>query len=119
MEGAGVAKIAAFVFASQQRRGISDRMLLERASVSPHTLKALREGKAVEDDVLKRLAAAVEDLRPETAEAKTVAEDWLEVAIGPASSPMNSFSSRLSLSLPIAWIVSAFTRRRRSGPRWS
>ena len=45
MEGSSVKNTAAFVFATQKQQGISDRTLLARAKVSPHTLTALREGK--------------------------------------------------------------------------
>ena len=80
MDGSGVAKIVAFVFEAHQRFGISDRALLDRAKVSPHTMKAFRDGKHVGDDVLHKLAIAVEGLSKEAVRTKSDAEHWLEVA---------------------------------------
>jgi hypothetical protein len=40
----------------------------------------LRNGEAVEDDALQRLASAVEELRRVASQANREAEDWLEVA---------------------------------------
>ena len=59
------AKITAFVFETQERLRISDRVLLDRAKVSPHSLKRLRVGKRVGDDILQRLASTAEQLRLE------------------------------------------------------
>ena len=44
------AKVAAFIAETQQSLGTSDRELLGRAKVSPHSLKRLRAGKRVGDD---------------------------------------------------------------------
>ena len=65
MQESSVKNIAAFVFETQKRHGISDRTLLDRAKVSPHTLKALREGKRIADASLTMLLRAAEDLRQE------------------------------------------------------
>jgi hypothetical protein len=51
-----------------------------RAKASAHTVKALREGEAVGDDVLRRLASAAEELRWETVRAKSEQEDWVTMA---------------------------------------
>jgi hypothetical protein len=80
LERSSAAKISAFVFETQQRCGISDRTLLDRAKVSPHTIKVLRSGKVVGNDVLQRLASAVEELSREATQIESEAEHWLGVA---------------------------------------
>ena len=57
MASSSSAKVAAFVAETQQSLGTSDRELLGRAKVSPHSLKRLRAGKRVGDDLLHRLAS--------------------------------------------------------------
>jgi hypothetical protein len=76
------AMTAAFALKAQRRHGISDRTLLDRAKVSPHTMKALRSGKRMGDDVMQRLAAAVEELRREATQIQSDGEHWLGVARG-------------------------------------
>jgi transcriptional regulator with XRE-family HTH domain len=100
MEGSSGARIAAFVFKTQKQHGISDRTLLDRAKVSPHTLKALRDGKAVEDDALQRLASAVEGLSREASEVRSDAEYWLGVAR--ASSKQVGGRNKLALVLGVS-----------------
>jgi hypothetical protein len=74
------AKVAAFVAETQQSLGTSDRELLGRAKVSPHSLKRLRAGKRVGDDLLHRLATAAERLRLEHGPALAEREKWLHIA---------------------------------------
>jgi hypothetical protein len=74
------AKVAAFVAETQQSLGTSDRELLGRAKVSPHSLKRLRAGKRVGDDLLHRLASAAERLRLEHGPARVEREKWLRFA---------------------------------------
>jgi hypothetical protein len=74
------AKVAAFVAETQRGLEISDRELLGRAKVSPHSLKRLRAGKRVGDDLLHRLASAAERLRLERGPALTEREKWLQIA---------------------------------------
>jgi hypothetical protein len=59
------AALAAAVFDIQKQYDISDRKLLDRASVSHHTLAGLREGKRIEDASLMKLFRAAEALRHE------------------------------------------------------
>ena len=73
-------KVGAFVAETQQSLGTSDRELLDRAKVSPHSLKRLRAGKRVGDDLLHRLAAAAERLRLEHGPALAEREKWLRIA---------------------------------------
>jgi transcriptional regulator with XRE-family HTH domain len=74
------AKVAAFVAETQQSLGTSDRELLGRAKVSPHSLKRLRAGKRVGDDLLHRLASAAEKLRVERGPAVAERDKWLQIA---------------------------------------
>jgi transcriptional regulator with XRE-family HTH domain len=77
--GAGSGKqLAAFVLETQQRLGVSDRVLVDRARVSPHTLRGLHAGKHLSDDSLQRLARAAEELRQEAGLAAVEKEGWLE-----------------------------------------
>jgi hypothetical protein len=48
--------------------------------VSQHTLRALRQGKPVADDVLQRLASAADELTREGSHTQFEAEYWLGVA---------------------------------------
>jgi hypothetical protein len=57
--------LAAAVFDFQERYGISDRALIDRASVSRHTLAGLREGKRIADVSLMKLFRAAQALRQE------------------------------------------------------
>ena len=74
------AKVAAFVAETQQSLGTSDRELLGRAKVSSRSLKRLRAGKRVGDDLLHRLATAAERLRLEHGPARAEREKWLHIA---------------------------------------
>lgn len=74
------AKVAAFVAETQQSLGTSDRELLGRAKVSPRSLKRLRAGKRVGDDLLHRLANAAERLRLERGPVLREREEWLRIA---------------------------------------
>jgi transcriptional regulator with XRE-family HTH domain len=80
MASTSSAKIAAFVAETQQSLGTSDRELLDRAKASPHSLKRLRAGKRVGDDLLHRLASAAERLRLERGPALAEREKWLQIA---------------------------------------
>lgn len=80
MASSSSAKIAAFVAETQQSLGTSDRELVGRAKVSPHSLKRLRAGKRVGDDLLHRLASAAEQLRLEHGPALAEREKWLRIA---------------------------------------
>jgi hypothetical protein len=73
-------KVAAFVTETQQSLGTSDRELLGRAKVSSRSLKRLRAGKRVGDDLLHRLATAAERLRLEHGPARAEREKWLQIA---------------------------------------
>jgi hypothetical protein len=79
MASSSSAKVAAFVAETQQSLGTSDRELLGRAKVSPHSLKRLRAGKRVGDEILHRLASAAEKLRLERGPALAEREKWLKV----------------------------------------
>ena len=74
------AKVAAFVAEMQKSLGTSDRELLGRAKVSPHSLKRLRTGKSVGDDLLHRLASAAEKLRLEHGPTLAERDKWLQIA---------------------------------------
>jgi hypothetical protein len=74
------AKVAAFVAETQQSLGTSDRELLGRAKVSPRSLKRLRAGERVGDDLLHRLASAAERLRLEHGPEREDREKWLRIA---------------------------------------
>ncbi len=78
MEGSSVKNIAAFVFEMQKRHEISDRKLLDRAKVSPHTLKTLREGKSIGDASLTMLFRAAEALRLEADPIAAAMDNALE-----------------------------------------
>jgi hypothetical protein len=80
MASSSCAKVAAFVAETQQSLGISDRELLRRAKVSPRSLKRLRAGKRVGDDLLHRLASAAEKLRLERGPALAEKYEWLWIA---------------------------------------
>ena len=80
MASSSNAKVAAFVAETQQTLGASDRELLGHAKVSPHSLKHLRAGKRVGDDLLHRLASAAERLRLERGPALAEREKWLQIA---------------------------------------
>jgi hypothetical protein len=102
MEASNVAKVARFVFEMQERYDISDRMLLDRAKVSPHTLKSLRDGGAVGDDVLQKLATAVEEFRLEAAEAALNEAYWVGVlrALAKKIGGRNKLAALLGVSGP-------------------
>jgi len=78
MDSGSDAKLAAFLFETQKQLGVSDRVLVDRARVSPHTLRGLHAGKRVSDDSLQRLVSAIEELRQETGPAEEEKERWLE-----------------------------------------
>jgi hypothetical protein len=80
----------------------SDRELLGRAKVSPHSLKRLRAGKRVGDDLLHRLANAAERLRLERGPALTEREKWLQIAreLMIKMGGRNKLASLLSVSGP-------------------
>jgi hypothetical protein len=80
MASSSSAKVAAFVAETQQSLGTSDRELLGRAKVSPHSSKRLRAGKRVGDDLLHRLASAMEKLRLEHGPALAERDKWLQIA---------------------------------------
>jgi hypothetical protein len=80
MASSSSAKVAVFIAEIQQSLGTSDRELLGRAEVSPHSLKRLRAGKRVGDDLLHRLANAAEKLRLEYGPARAEREKWLQIA---------------------------------------
>ncbi len=80
MASTSSAKVAAFVAETQRSLGTSDRELLGRAKVSPRSLKRLRVGKRVGDDILHRLARAAEQLRLERGPARAEKEEWLRIA---------------------------------------
>ena len=82
MASSSCAKVAAFVAEMQQSLGTSDRELLGRAKVSPRSLKRLRAGERVGDDLLHRLASAAERLRLEHGPEREEREKWLRIARG-------------------------------------
>jgi hypothetical protein len=71
-------KLAAFVFETQRQLGVSDRVLVDRAKVSPHTLRGLHAGKRVSDDSLQRLSRAAEELRQGAGPAEEEKQRLLE-----------------------------------------
>jgi hypothetical protein len=54
------AELVTFITEAQKRYEISDRALLGRAEVSPHTLRGFRGGKRISDKSLIRLVRAAE-----------------------------------------------------------
>ncbi|MGD9658359.1 MAG: hypothetical protein AB7U61_12125, partial [Methylocystis sp.] len=78
MGAAGSGKLAVFVSEIQRRFGISDRVMVDRARVSHHTLADLREGKRVSDESLQKLVRATEELRQEDENRAAQNEQWLE-----------------------------------------
>jgi transcriptional regulator with XRE-family HTH domain len=60
------AELVAFIAEVKKLRRISDRVLLDRAGVSAHTLRKLRKGGRLSDKSLFQLVRAAEQLRQET-----------------------------------------------------
>jgi hypothetical protein len=72
------AELVAFIAETKELRNITDRVLLGRAGVSPHTLRKLRNGLPVSDKSLFQLARAAEQLRQETESVAAVNARWIQ-----------------------------------------
>jgi len=77
VEASGQRKLAAFVLETLKQFEISDRMLVDRANVSHHTLSAVRDGQRISDESLHRLVRVVEGLRQEAQVDAAETESWL------------------------------------------
>ena len=72
-------RLLALITDIQKRYKISDRILIDRAAVSHHTLLALREGKKIHDGSLVRLVRAAEALDKEAHSASDNSGRWLKI----------------------------------------